>query len=88
MNLETFLTATLNPGFCLIRPIEQEFSKLLVKPDRVDARQGYGEVLNARDSIGFTPGDFVIYDRVRGAEIDVEGGLNYVRNADVLCVVE
>jgi len=92
MNQETLVNSRLRPGFCLIRPIDQEFSSVLVKPDKVDVRQGYGRVLNVASPMpkpGFEEGDYVIYDRVRGAEIETkEEDLSYVKIEHVLCVVE
>lgn len=92
MTSEHLITANLRPGLCLVRPIDEHFSDTLVKPDRVDMRQGYGEVVavgkNGCDP-GFCEGDYVIFDRHCGEHIACEEQeLVLVAHRHILAVVE
>jgi co-chaperonin GroES (HSP10) len=58
--------AKLMPGLVVIRPKDEQASQTIIMPERVDLRQGFGQVVNTGPDTDVHEGEWVIFERGRG----------------------
>jgi len=93
ISAEELKESRIRPGFCLIQPKKRprEVGSLLLS-ESVDRRQAWGLVVNMGDDANadFEIHDWVVFKRWNGRHFSVgeDDDLVFVRNSDVICVLE